>query len=565
MPAVLLADLLGIACEFSDGRRGRWLLDGAGDPALVADLLAGLAGRVHPHGKVDAPGTVESYLIGLRDIAGFMTARGVRGGATALTRAVLAEYWMQAGGRRESTTRLMLAGYDTATGALDAGVRALVDGRHYTPRPSSDPLVPYDQQQWAQLQDTCRRIAGDAFAGHRRALAAAAAGHDPQQAGWNGDNLRWLLVQHGPLSTLQVAAHLGVSDVWVQQHGGVRTAFAGLFPDAGVVNAYRVLFGSYCGVVPDGIADLDIGDVDWAGDATILLGYVKGRTAAESVTLPRRAVRLLEQWLEHSALARSHAPAELAGVLWLHCSGRSNTRWQTTIHSGAQGGWGKKHGIEVDRRRIRTTFASVRDRQAWHGSPRSLIDPNHSPGTEADHYLTAATPAQQDAVETIIEHAQGDMARRAQPPRVVTAGQLAELAGQLPETIAALGLDEPAAAELVSGGQDVFTAACTDPTSGLHGPPGKPCPARPWVCLLCPLAIFAPRHAGNLLRLKAWFARHWAGMPAGQFMATFGPYAARVDEVLQHYPALVLAAAAAGLHDDDNDHALPLRPEENTS
>jgi hypothetical protein len=54
-------------------------------------------------------------------------------------------------------------------------------------------------------------------------------------------------------------------------------------------------------------------------------------------------------------------------------------------------------------------------------------------------------------------------------------------------------------------------------------------------------------------------------MPTGQFMATFGPYAARIDEVLQHCPAVVLAAAAAGIHDDDNDHALPLRPEENTS
>ena len=60
MPGVLLADPLGIACEFSDGRRGRWLLGGAGDPALVADLLAGLAGQVHPHGTVNAPGTVES-------------------------------------------------------------------------------------------------------------------------------------------------------------------------------------------------------------------------------------------------------------------------------------------------------------------------------------------------------------------------------------------------------------------------------------------------------------------------------------------------------------------------
>jgi len=51
--------------------------------------------------------------------------------------------------------------------------------------------------------------------------------------------------------------------------------------------------------------------------------------------------------------------------------------------------------------------------------------------------------------------------------------------------------------------------------------------------------------------------------PTGQFMATFGPYATRLDEVLQHYPAPVLTAAAAGLSNDD--HALPLRPEESTS
>ena len=93
--------------------------------------------------------------------------------------------------------------------------------------------------------------------------------------------------------------------------------------------------------------------------------------------------------------------------------------------------------------------------------------------------------------------------------------------------------------------------------------PGKPCPARPWVCLLCPLAIFTPRHAGNLLRLRGFFSRQWRQMPAAQFMATFGPYSARIDEVLQHYPAAVLATAAAAINDND-DRRLPLRPEEST-
>jgi len=109
----------------------------------------------------------------------------------------------------------------------------------------------------------------------------------------------------------------------------------------------------------------------------------------------------------------------------------------------------------------------------------------------------------------------------------------------------------------------VFAAACADPLSGLHGPPGKPCPARPWVCLLCPLAVFTPRHAANLLRLKAFFARQWQQMPAAQFMAVFGPYAARIGQVLDRYPPQLLAALAAEVGDHDGE--LPLRAEELTS
>ncbi len=68
--------------------------------------------------------------------------------------------------------------------------------------------------------------------------------------------------------------------------------------------------------------------------------------------------------------------------------------------------------------------------------------------------------------------------------------------------------------------------------------------------------------AASLLRLKAFFARQWRRMPSATFMSTFGPYAARMDQVLQHYPPAALAAAAAAICDDDS--GLPLRPEEGT-
>src|SRR5216684_6229017 len=136
------------------------------------------------------------------------------------------------------------------------------------------------------------------------------------------------------------------------------------------------------------------------------------------------------------------------------------------------------------------------------------------------------------------------MVRRAAPPVVLSGTQLAELAAALPATLAGLELDAATAGALVSGSQDVFVASCTDPLSGRHGPPGKPCPARPWVCLLCPLAIFAPRHAANLLRLKAFFARQWRQMPGTQFMAVFGPYADRIGQILDQFDHTTLGKAA---------------------
>src|SRR5258708_13045031 len=102
MPAELLADPAGIACTFSDGRRSRHVVVAPGPLPLVRDLLTGLAGLVHPHGPVDAPGTVTDYLAGVRDLSGFLRARGARGGAGALTPPLVADYCIQAASRHDS-------------------------------------------------------------------------------------------------------------------------------------------------------------------------------------------------------------------------------------------------------------------------------------------------------------------------------------------------------------------------------------------------------------------------------------------------------------------------------
>ena len=368
-----------------------------------------------------------------------------------------------------------------------------------------------------------------------------------------------------------MAAHLGCSLNAVQKRGGVPAVGARMFPHLQEVVAYRLLFGAYSGIVPDGIDDLVVDDIDWAGDATILLSYIKRRTAGESLTLPKRAVRLLEQWLAHSALLRGHLDADTARCLWIGVE-RPGTAvtFSTAIHRNTVKAWVLQRDLlgddgrplKIHRGRIRTTHLAMRDRRAWKGQGRITIDPNHSPQVEADNYLTATTPTQKQAMEAIVEDAQHDLLRRTQPATVLTDADAAVLVRDYPQLVASLELDDTVIAELVGGARDVFVAACADQLSGLHGPKGKPCPARPWVCLLCPLAVFAPRHAANLLRFKAFFSRQWQQMPTAQFMAVFGPYSHRIDEVLDRFDPALLAHAAGDVADDDIE--LPLRPEEAT-
>ncbi|HUY45043.1 MAG TPA: hypothetical protein VMV92_04880 [Streptosporangiaceae bacterium] len=568
MPTTVTGSPLGIACVFSDGSAATFSLDGLPCPVLARDLLDGLADLVHPHGTVDTAGSVTHYVQSVRDMTRKLAARGFAGGAADLRRPLAAEYWLAATGPREACTRRML---QAIAGRLDPQVAELAAGRAYNPQRNHRALPPYPEEDWDRLAGACRTIAGESFAAHKRALDDAAGGQHPASGGWTPANLRWLLARTGPVSSAQFGDLLGCTGSAVQQRGGFTDAIRDLFPSHDVLIAYRLLFGVCSGIVPDGIDDLVTSDIDWAGDSVILLSYVKGRRSGESLNLPRPAVRLLEQWLSHSALLRSFASEDDRRRLWLGASlshpgqhavdtgssGRAAIqRWTARHHVTGQDG----RPLKIHRARIRTTYHAMRDKSAWAGRGRATIDPNHSPQVEGDHYLSAATPGQRQAMETIVEDAQHDLLRRASPPAVLDGEDAAALARGYPELVASLGLDDTVIAELAGGQRDVFTAACADQLSGLHGPAGKPCPARPWVCLLCPLAVFAPRHAPNLLRLKAFFSRQW--QPAAQFMAVFGLYSQRVGQVLDRFDPALVASAAVGVSNRDGE--LPLRPEEST-
>jgi len=195
----------------------------------------------------------------------------------------------------------------------------------------------------------------------------------------------------------------------------------------------------------------------------------------------------------------------------------------------------------------------------WTG--RATIDPNHSARVEGDHYLSSHTPAQLDALDGIIEQAQGDIRRKAGPPVITRDEDAAAFAAAFPGLVGDAGLNTEGIQALLSGEQDVFVAACVSPLDSPHAPAGTLCPARPWVCLLCPLAAFAPRHLPNLFRLKEYFARQSRHMTSAQFLQVFGPYSIRLDEdILPRFGNAAIDAAARQAAEPAP--FLPLHPEE---
>ncbi len=122
MPAAVLTGPPGIRCVFSDGSSARFELAGLPCPGLVDDLLAGLAELIHPHGTVDAAGSVGHYVQSIRDMARKLDQQGFTGRAAGLRRTMLARYWMASTSTREACTRRLLQGFAASGGHLDAQV-----------------------------------------------------------------------------------------------------------------------------------------------------------------------------------------------------------------------------------------------------------------------------------------------------------------------------------------------------------------------------------------------------------------------------------------------------------
>jgi hypothetical protein len=304
MPAMLIGELLGLACVFSGGSRAERSLEGLPGPHLVRGVALGLVGLIHPHGTADWEGTVNFCVRSLRSMIRILAVQGFTGGAVRLRRGWPAEFWVASPRRLGVLTRSLLEGRAQSGGALGGGVLPLAAGRHFDLQPDRRTLPFCAEEEWQRLTAVCRSLVDDLYAAHRRALADAAEGRHPHEGGWEPGNLRRLLARVGSVSVGDFGRHLEVSGVVVRDRGGFRGARWAVFPYLGVLIACRLLFGICSGIVPDGIADLVVEGIDWAGGSTVLLSRIKRRTAGEPEPAPS-GVRLLERWLAHSALLRT--------------------------------------------------------------------------------------------------------------------------------------------------------------------------------------------------------------------------------------------------------------------
>lgn len=246
MPTMVIEAPLGVACVFSDGSHAEFSLDDTPNRRLARDLALGLVELVHPHGAVDAAGSVGHYVRALRTMIQTLAEQGFQGGAEDLRRGMLAQFWMAGPTHLEALTRSLVEGFTRSGGALGEGVLELAAGRHFNIQPNRQALPPYPESDWERLTQVCRKLVDESYATHRQALTATATGRHPAEDGWTVENFCWLLARTGPLGTPQFAPAVGVTVNVFHKRDGMRLlheAIQAVFPHLDILIAYRLLFG----------------------------------------------------------------------------------------------------------------------------------------------------------------------------------------------------------------------------------------------------------------------------------------------------------------------------------
>lgn len=382
--------------------------------------------------------------------------------------------------------------------------------------------------------------------------ALAAAGHDPQMAGWHArENVLWHVLNNGPLTAGKMR-ELGWHS---RRHGGARELNDDLFLGVNDLVPFLVAVICLTGLEPECAKGLRGDCLSSPSGGFWTLSYdkprahtgtgktmrVRGGSAVTPAGLIQLAIRLTQPARDAIGSSALWVGAGDDGLRAYFDHGHQmNTQvqaWMTRHRLGQQTDYGGGP-VRLDLRRLRKTVKSG----AYLATGGVLDDftAGHSRPVAASRYanIGAHREIHERAVEAGLEQA---LAAALPPPAVVPSS--AEPPGML--TSAQLR-----AAQNTSS--DVFLASCTSfNDSPFARKPGGSCPVAVWGCLECPNAVFADRHLPSLVTFAGFLQDQREILSETEWAARYGLSWQRLaDGVFPAFPPEQLEAARTAAASD---------------
>lgn len=561
MPAEIIEVPLALRTRFPNGEATH-SFDGLPLPHLVRELLEGIVLMCSANGTVKSAGTAGTKAARLRSAIRSLHSIGFTGGISDLR----IEHLMSvcSDWNVEEVLRPALRAYDEARpGRLHASVRRFLDSPWVNRQRQSEPVAPYSKEEESQIREGCRAsiIALETRIGRARAEAAAGGPYTYETAGSRA-HLLWTLDKEGPLSLEEVCGRLGLARHYptlIKNAPAFLETTCELWPSAIDLVPYRVLLGLETGIVPEGIANLRVDDLQRLSPREVIISWEKQRGGGRESDRFGGAGEwspghIFERAVEITGGLRRFASKNDKPFLWIAIDARKARIFRLRrLGRHAISGWLESSGLrtsevpfELDGRRLRKTFYRRLD-ERFGGAIPSVAGINQSEKVAAEHYLSVTQSS--EFLEGVVEDAYAEALRRvrnAPQPTVLTQDDLEALSADDSQAAAGLGVTEVDARPLLTGERDVFACSCKDFYNSPYGEPGSPCPAAVWSCLFCELAVITPAKLPTLLRLADHIDARRKEMPADEWTGIYGAAWHQLhSNIFPSYPDAMIEAARA--------------------
>ncbi|SDM01879.1 hypothetical protein SAMN05660642_01350 [Geodermatophilus siccatus] len=451
-------------------------------------------------------------------------------------------------------------------------------------------IDPYSEAVGQRLRAAAQR---DIVAAIERITVEGAAllaeGKDPAQYGYeNRSNLVWLIHERGVLGWAGLRPHVPAR--W-HNTNSLQPLNQLVYPTGQDLLALWVALSLACGLEIESVKTLKADCLSNPERGYVTVTYLKRRRHGHTWNTLR--VRdgglrtpggIIRTALRLTATARKHweetnTDEEHHNALWIYYDRGALRRARFSsfgqkqrqrraagelVQADAMMRFVERHGLRDDDgrplvlllRRLRKTWKASHYRAV--GGDPSLWVQGHSVEVAVNHYadVPALEAAHDQAVADGIQMLMDSCT-------VLTVEKEARLRAAPEDAAAALEVSRQVAAEMMSGGHNVWVADCKDFFNSPFAPAGTACPAAVWGCWECRNAVV---HSGKLPAVLAFvsMAEHQRErLNEREWEATYGrPYRRAVTQIIPSFPeSLVIQAKAIAESDASVLHVPPLLPD----